>query len=260
MGRLAAAAALLMLLSSCAPSSDDAASLRSQAEVYSSRTAFAWENLSTFRIRGNARLDGESLVARGPFVLWGDPHEVLLRGDFYGPDGRPVVSLRGDTSGLTVYLPQEEYAFFTPIGLQAGEGTIRTRDLIFLLRTGFPVMLESWQISDLADCGGGSVVWEFLADGDTMSLMMESGGLFPSVCSWGNGGFSIDAASPHDEYRAWPWKWTTSMDSNAVEIELTESGTRPVPAEGIWNMAVPFPPETLLYRPVWRPADSFMRR
>lgn len=259
MGRQAAAAALLLMLS-CAPYGTDPGSLRSQAEVYASRTAFAWENLSTFQLRGNARLDGESLVARGPFVLWGDPREVLLRGDFYGPDGKPVVSLRGDSTGLTVYLPQDEYAFFTPLGLQVGEGTIETRDLLFLLRTGFPMLLEPWQISDLVDCGGGSMAWEFRAGGDTMSLVMESGSLFPAACSWSNGGFSIVAASPHDEYRAWPWKWLTAINGNTVEIELTESGIRPVPGEGIWTMAVPFPPESIGSRPSWQPSDSLMRR
>lgn len=256
----AATAALLLILLACAPSDTTIDSLRSQAEVYASRTAFAWENLSTFQLRGNARLDGSNLVARGPFVLWGDPDRVLLRGDFYGPDGRPVVSVRGDSTGLTVYLPQDEYAFFSPLGLRAGEGTIRTIDVIFLLRTGFPRRLESWQIADLAEYGDGMVTWGFRAGGDTMSLAMEGNSLFPAVCEWGTGGFIIEGASPHDEYRAWPWTWITRIDRNVVEIELTEIHSRPVPVEGIWNLTIPVPVESIAVRPLWEPSDSLMSR
>jgi hypothetical protein len=261
MGLRVATAALMVLILSCGPSETTLDTLRSQTEVYSARVSFAWQNLSTFQLRGNARLDGSSLVARGPFVLWGDPERILLRGDFYGPDGKPVVSIVGDSTGLLVYLPQDEYASFAPLGLQAGGGTIRTADLIFLLRTGFPLRLEQWQIVDLAEYEEGRIIWSFrTAEDDTMTLAMESGYLFPGQCSWDGGTFTINSSSPHDEYRAWPWSWSTRIGDNVVDLELTDITITQVPWEGIWGMFIPVPVDSLEQAPVWFPSDTLMQR
>lgn len=254
--------ALPALILSCGTPRITEEALLTQSQVYASRASFAWENLGTFQLRGRARLDGTTLVARGPFVLWGDPDRVLVRGDFYGPDGKPVVSIRGDRSGMLIYLPQEEYASFMGEGLHNGGGAIPTEDLLFLLRTGFPLWMESWQISDLAEFEDGRILWRFMAgpDGNEMHLKMDRGNLFPSECRWDSGAFFIGGASPHDEYRAWPWRWNTVMGDNSVELELTEINMTSVPGEGIWSLFVPVPVDTLDPIPLWEPADPLMTR
>lgn len=163
---------------------------------------------------------------------------------------------------MLVYLPKEEYASFMREGLDNGAGVIPTEDLIFLLRTGFPLRMESWQISDLAEFENDRILWRFMAgsDDNVMNLKMDKGNLFPGECSWDSGAFFITTASPHDEYRAWPWRWTIFIGDNAVELELTEINTTSVPGEGIWSLFIPVPVDTLDEMPPWEPADTLMTR
>jgi len=228
--------------------------LNRQIDVYASRMAFAWENLSIFQIKGNARLQGSNLVARGPFVLWGDANDGLLRGDFYGPDGKPVVSVKGDSTGMLIYFPQDEYAGFMPGGLHIGGGTIPVIDVLYLLRTGYPIMMEAWEITGSASTADQEIQWAFCVSDtvDRMVLTMKSGSLFPNRCTWKSGNFLIHSASPHDEYNSWPWSWSTRISNNDVDIELTEINTTVVPSEGIWGMVVPIPVDTTDYIPPWR--------
>jgi len=225
-----------------------------QAELYAVRTAFGWEQLDVFQLRGNCRLDDRSLVARGRFVLWGSRRDSLLRGDFYGPDGRPVVSMMADSSGMTLYLPGEESAIFMPLGLATGTATLTTRNLIHLIRTGFPLDLEPWELSDGASYSGGLIKWElFAGTGDTLTVTLESDRLFPSSSEWSEGALLVTGSSPHDEYSAWPWNWSTVINGSTLELELTQVDTDAVPWAGIWSMAVPVPIDTLLSTPVWQP-------
>lgn len=230
-------------------------SLIRQSELYASRIAFGWEKLDSFQLRGNAGLQGSNLVARGPFVLWGDADEGLLRGDFYGPDGRPVVSVNGDSTGILIYMPQDEYAVFMPGGLRAGEGTIPVIDLIHLLRTGYPLVMEAWEIAGSASVSGESIQWVFCASdtADRMVLSMENGDIFPSECVWKTGEFTIEASSPHDCYNAWPWSWSTRINDSAVDLELTEINSSAVPWGGIWELTVPIPVDTVDSAPLWQP-------
>ncbi|MBD3278189.1 MAG: hypothetical protein GF388_07815 [Candidatus Aegiribacteria sp.] len=199
-------------------------------------------------------MEGESLVARGPFVIWGDAEAVLIRGDFYGPDGKPAVSLNGDSSGITVYLPGEETAFFFPRGIRAGGGTLSTEDLVFLLRTGYPVMSPSWGITDNVSAAAGMLTWSFITDDSvhSMALRMKPDHLFPEECLWHDGGFAINGASAHDEYRSWPWNWSVQFNETEVSIELTELDTEAEPWESIWSMNVPVPVDTVAKAPLWR--------
>ena len=237
-------------------------SLIRQSELYASRIAFGWEKLGTFQLRGAARLEGSNLVARGPFVLWGYAEEGLLRGDFYGPDGRPVISIKGDSTGMLIYMPQDEYASFMPGGLRVGGGTIRVIDLVHLLRTGYPLVMEAWEITGSASVSGESIQWIFCVSDtvDRMVLSMEDGDLFPSECEWKNGEFTIIASSPHDEYNSWPWSWSTRINDSAIELELTDINTSAVPWGGIWEMIVPIPIDTLDYAPIWQPEFQPDRR
>lgn len=230
-------------------------SMLRQSELYASRIAFGWEKLVSFQLRGTARLEGSNLVARGPFVLWGHAEEGLLRGDFYGPDGKPVISIKGDSTGMLIYMPQDEYASFMPGGIRVGGGTISVIDLVHLLRTGYPLVMEAWEIAGSASVSGERIQWVFCVSDsiDRMVLSMEDGGIFPSECEWKNGEFTIKASSPHDEYNSWPWSWNTRINHNAVELELTEINTSVVPWVGIWEMRVPIPIDTLDFAPFWQP-------
>lgn len=256
------ATAIFLILTSCGLHTVSREDLLRQSEIYASRISFGWRNLSCFQLRGNARLQGSNLIARGPFVLWGRVQDSLLRGDFYGPDGRPVASVRGDTSGILIYLPQDEYASFMPGGLQVGSGTIRTVDLIYLLRTGFPICLESWMICNGSRIEDGSIHWSFLIPDSQkhMCLSMDSGDLFPYGCFWDSGEFEITASSPHDEYKAWPWGWIIDINGDLVSLELTEINSDAVPWEGIWEMIVPIPIDTLHSTPFWQPSWEILER
>jgi len=236
--------------------------LNRQIELYASRIAFAWENLDSFQMKGNARLQGSNLVARGPFVLWGNAEEGLLRGDFYGPDGKPVVSIKGDSTGMLIYFPQDEYATYMTGGLHIGGGAISVVDLIHLLRTGYPIMMEAWEITGSAFTAGEEIQWVFCVSDtvDRMVLTMKSGSLFPSKCIWKSGNFMIHSTSPHDEYNSWPWSWSTRINNSDVDIELTEINTTVIPSEGIWGMIVPIPIDTIDYIPPWRPEASIFIR
>ncbi len=252
--KTALAALLMFFFISCGTITVE--SLNRQSELYASRIAFGWENLESFQLRGNARLQGSNLVARGPFVLWGDADEGLLRGDFYGPDGRPVVSIKGDSTGMLIYMPQDECAIFMPGGLRAGGGIIQTIDLIHLLRTGYPLVMEAWEITGSASVTNEQIQWLFCVSDttDRMVLTMENGNIFPSECKWKSGEFMIQGSSPHDEYNAWPWSWSTRINDSAVDLELTEINTTAVPWEGIWMMTVPIPVDTVDCIPLWQPA------
>ncbi|NOQ22930.1 MAG: hypothetical protein GQ565_09845 [Candidatus Aegiribacteria sp.] len=247
------AAFSMCILLSCGTVTQE--SMLRQSELYASRIAFGWEKLGSFQLRGNARLQGSNLVARGPFVLWGNAEEGLLRGDFYGPDGRPVVSVKGDLTGMLIYMPQDEYASFMPGGLRAGAGIISVIDLLHLLRTGYPLVMEAWQITGSASVSGERIQWIFCVSDtmDRMVLSMESGDIFPFECKWKTGEFTIGASSPHDEYNSWPWIWSTLINDSAVDLELTEINTSVVPWEGIWEMTVPIPVDTLDSVPFWQP-------
>ncbi|MCD4847065.1 MAG: hypothetical protein K8R76_02610 [Candidatus Aegiribacteria sp.] len=263
--RIAAAASLFLILfisPSCGLHTVTRDSLQSQSEIYASRISFGWGNLDCFQLRGNARLQGSNLVARGPFVLWGSTLDNLLRGDFYGPDGSPVLSMNGDSTGILIYMPQDDYAVFMPGGLQTGSGTITTEDLIYLIRTGFPLLLEAWMIADGAKVDNGIIEWFFTVPDsmEYMHLSMYSGDMFPSICIWDSGRFEITASSPHDEYRAWPWKWILSINSNSVSIELTSINSSAIPWEGIWEMIVPIPVDTLCSSACWQPGWNIPQR
>jgi len=245
----------LPLLLSCGHAAVTETEMLAQAELFGTRASFMWQNTDVFQIRGNCRLEDASLVARGPFVLWGSAPDTLLRGDFYGPDGGPVVSLRADPTGMTLYFPEEGSALFTPIGLRTGDAVLPTIDLIHMLRTGFPMLLEPWMISDGAIASEGSVHWNFTSidESTLMTLTLQNGSLFPSVCFWSGGELRITAASSHDEYNAWPWKWETEIDGSTVELELTHVNAEAVPWEGIWNLTIPLPVDTIAAAAPWTP-------
>jgi len=214
---------------------------------YWARASFCWENLDHFQLRGRAKALGESLVAEGPFVVWGTRFPPRLRGDMYGPDGRPMVSFFCDTTGFLGYYPGEEAAFFQPGGLQAGGGILPILSLLSLLRTGFPVPPEHRVLAGLYDDG----VWRFAAAGDTATLVYD-GGLFPSSLLIGGIEVRVTRSSWHDEYQAWPGGWRVVTSSGSTEFTLSTIDVSTEPWDAIWVLRTPVPVDTLVPGLPWR--------
>jgi hypothetical protein len=246
---------VLLLLTSCGPALT-VEELRSSASLYAARMAFAWENLSVFQMRGRASVRDGNLLANGPFVMWGSLPDSLLRGDFYGPDGRPVLSIRVDRSGTLVYSPSDETALFCPGGIPVGGGSLPSTDLLHLIRTGFPLQLEQWQVADGAEVTGAGAEWRFSAAGcpDTLRVVLEPGDLFPELMEWDGGSAGITGSTWHDEFNAWPESWVLTVDGSGTVIEVTRLYSPAEPWEGLWNLCVPVPVDTLDVLPPWEPA------
>jgi len=227
------------------------------AEVssYSARVSFTWQNLQVFQMRGRARITGGNLLADGPFVLWGSKPDSLLRCDFYGPDGKPVVSIRIDSSGALVYFPGEESAIFSPEGLQVGDGSLPVSDFLHLIRTGFPLEMEQWQMCEGALTVHGTTLWSFCTPGsDSLLLHYDSSNLFPDRIVWNDGAASITGSTYHDEYSAWPESWLLEMDGNEIEVTITRLQSPAEPWDGLWELNVPVEIDTLAIQPPWRPS------
>lgn len=236
--------AFLPVLAGCAVRNGDSIEPETR---YWARAAFCWENLNHFQLRGRGRAVGESLVAEGPFVLWGTRFPPRLRGDMYGPDGRPVLSFFCDSLGFLGYFPGEEKAFFHPMGLRAGSGSLPVQSLLSMLRTGFPVPPEHWVLAELYQDGR----WLLQAAGDTAALEY-GGGLFPSRFIAGDIEALITRSSWHDEYQAWPGGWKIVTPYGTTEFTLSAIDVNTEPWEEIWLLRTPVPVDTMAVLPAWR--------
>lgn len=234
------------------------ASCSSTADRFASRCRSQWERTGVFLLTGRARVDGGDFLFEGRFALWGDAVEGRIRGDLCGPDGLPVLSWAVDSAGATLYMPREEAAFYHPGGLCAGGFHLPVYDLLFLVRTGFPVQMEAWQIVEGALCGGspGAVEWIFTAEDDTMSVALSPGSLFPGGISWPEGGASILSSSIHDEYQAWPASWRVESGTVMAVIEISSFNSPADPWSGLWLMEIPIPLDTVDATPALVPAWS----
>ncbi|NLP05599.1 hypothetical protein GX411_06590 [Candidatus Fermentibacteria bacterium] len=190
-------------------------------------------------ISGRARLDGGDLLAEGRFAFWGDAAGSLCRADFMGPDGRPLVSLAGDSTGMTVYMPRDERAWYSPGGIPLGGGVLGVRDLLFFTRTG--LLLETGQsdIVDGAEPFERGSRWLYLAGKDTLAATLEGRDLFPKTIEWAEGRIEILGTTPHDEYEAWPGRWSVETPEQKVFLEITRIETEAEPWPGLWTMTIP---------------------
>jgi len=214
---------------------------------YWARASFCWENLDHFQLRGRARALGESLVAEGPFVVWGTRFPPRLRGDMYGPDGRPMFSFFCDTTGFLGYHPGEDAAFFKPGGLPSGSGVFPVLSLLSLVRTGFPVPPEHRVLAELYDDG----VWRLEAAGDTATLTYD-GGLFPSSLVFGDIEVRVTRSSWHDEYQAWPGGWHVVTAYGSTEFTMSTIDVSTEPWDAIWTLRTSVPVDTLEPGTPWR--------
>lgn len=241
------------MLSSCARVYT-AEQVESAADRYAARATVAWQRTCVFLLTGRARLEGGNLLAEGRFAIWGDPLNSLLRCDFCGPDGRPVLSAAGDSSGVTLYYPRDEAALYVPGGLPVAGAVIPVRSVLFLLRTGMPVEMEHWVISTGVDLSGDGAEWLFAGIDDSVTVELSPGDIFPSSLSWNGGLLEPGGATPGDEYDAWPSTWIFRGDSLAVRAEISSVRNPAESWPGVWDLQVPVEVDTLRRCPPLAPA------
>lgn len=194
-------------------------------------------------------------MAEGPFVLWGDADVPLLRADFYGPDGLPVVSLRCDSSGALVYLPDEARATFYRGGFPLGPALVGCGDLVGLVRTGFPLDLPQWVLALGGRVAPPSVRWTLVSEpsgGDTVTVTLGEGSAFPSL-SWKEGEAEVTSASPGDIYEAWPTSWRLRGPDQGLEMTVRSISRPQPPPESVWGLQVPVPVDTICMDASWVP-------
>jgi hypothetical protein len=176
-----------------------------------------------------------------------------------GPDGRPAISLGGDSAGVTVYFPREGRAFYCPGGLEMAGARIPVRSLLYLVRTGMPMELEQWQISTGWTQINSVVRWAFVTPSDTMFVTLSPEDLFPSSIEWEDGALLAGGATPGDEYSAWPDFWRLDLDSLAARAEIVSIDEPAEPWPSVWQLAVPVPVDTLPLLPLLVPAWDIPR-
>lgn len=232
----------------------------SLAAEYAARTGVRWERTAVFLLSGRARVDGGDVLFEGRFALWGSASDGLLRGDLCGPDGRPVVSWLGDRSGLTIYLPGEEKAVFHPGGASLAGFRISCTDLLHLMRTGFPLLMESWQIAPGGGAAGSVVEWEFAGGRDTLRVRLHPGDEFPREIDWPAGSIRIDASSPQDIYDSWPSGWRFDAGGVTVVASVNSISTDAEPWDGLWSLSIAVPVDTAGPLPPLEPAWDILQR
>ena len=224
-----------------------------ETDFYIARAALGWQRLLVFRMTGQARLTGTNLVSRGRFILWGDRNRELIRADFFGPDGRPVLSIRGDSLGFSIYYPREEQAIYSPGGFPLGSGIISSSDFLFAARTGFPLNLEQWIIDLGKNITESELTQWFLTSGaDTMCVEYRCGFLFPRKWITGEGSIEIRSSTPGNEFDSWPAIWILETESMEAEIEIIEIRSPVEDWPELWDLSIPVVIDTLDYLPDWK--------
>lgn len=168
-----------------------------------------------------------------------------MRADFCGPDGSPLVSFLGDSSGALFYYPDRSEAFFFPGGIPLETGFVTVNALISLIRTGFPAVPVHWALTETCDTLGTSLAWHLTSTGtDTLTVVLEGGKLFPVVTA-GDTRLEATATSWHDEFNAWPLEWLLTSPSLQVILRIRSIDTDTSPPEIAWTLTVPVPVDTV---------------
>ncbi len=136
-------------------------------------------------------------------------------------------------------MPRDERAWHSPGGIPLGGGVLRVRDLLFLARTGLPLETGQADLVDGAEPAERGSRWLYLAGEDTLSATLEGRDLFPGTIEWAGGRIEILGTTPHDEYEAWPGKWSVETPEQKVFLEISRIETEATPWPGLWTMTIP---------------------
>ncbi len=231
----------VLLLAACGNITVDPLELVSD---YSASAAWKWQNTDTFILRGRARLQGENQVFSGPFILLASSTMGRIRADFCGPDGSPLLSLNGDSTGFMFYYPQRTSAVFSPGGLPVNNGLLRVNAVISLIRTGFPLVPVSWEMAETYhESNDGNIVWDLVSGTGSMEVTLKPGDIFPAVES-GDTRLEVTAASWHQSFSAWPMEWLFSSPSLSVVAKLRSFDEVEAGGQN-WELILPVIPDTL---------------
>ena len=217
------------------------------ASEFAASAAWKWQNTRCFILRGRARIQGRNQVFSGPFILLASVSPPVIRGDFCGPDGSPTVSIRGDSTGFTVYHPGESQAVFYQEGLPVNDGLLDVNAVISLLRTGYPDIPVHWVMADAFDPGeNGSLSWTFASptSSEPMTVNLEPGDLFPSTAA-GPTTLSVTASSWHDAFRAWPLEWLLDSPELGLVVRVRSIEEEENLEPERWMITVPVPVDTV---------------
>ena len=185
-----------------------------------------------------------------------------MRADFYGPDGLPVASLRCDSTGALIYLPDDRQATYYPGGFPLGDALVGCRDILGLVRTGFPLRLPQWVMVEGGALETPLVVWSLESrPGGTpaMSVVLSPGSLFPAL-RWPGGSLEVTSAGPGDVFEAWPTSWQLAADGNQLSLNIRAIRTPDTAPDPVWTLQVPVPVDTVRLGRRWDPAWRIPRR
>lgn len=243
LAKLCLLAVSIAILSSCGTVTGTPEELSSR---FSASAAWKWESTDEFILRGRARLQGENQVFSGPFVLIASRSALRIRADFCGPDGSPLLSLSGDSTGFLIYYPDQDSAYFFTGGLPMNDGLLAVNAVISLLRTGFPVIPVPWEMAETFEVTSQErIQWRFTSTGaDSLSVLLKNGDIFPSI-QCGEVSLEVKASSWHDAFIAWPMEWLLSSPSLGVVIRLRSIDTDPLASDTPWEIIVPVPVDTV---------------
>ncbi len=188
----------------------------------------------------------------GPFIVRASRTLQLIRADFCGPDGSPLLSILVDSLGSTVYAPDEGSALRISGGIPFGNALLGVNATISLMRTGFPwVPVQQEMMNSLF--GSEKNLWLFESgQGDSMTVVLHGDALLPSIESEGISLVPV-AASWHDRFRLWPLEWELVSENISLIMRIRSIDEVETCSEGSFQLIVPVPVDTLdIQMPSWR--------
>ncbi|PIE52126.1 hypothetical protein CSA37_08140 [Candidatus Fermentibacteria bacterium] len=239
---------LLTLLTGCAVNTGGDGET---ADSYSASAVWRWQNTNDFVLRGRARLQGESRVFSGPFIVRASRKLQLIRADFCGPDGSPLLSILVDSLGSTVYAPDEGTAYRVPGGFPFGNAALSVNAIISLMRTGFPCVPVQREMMNAISEQEKSLWFFESGQGDSMTVSLESGALLPCIESE-DISLSPVAASWHDRFHLWPLEWELVSENISVIMRIRSIDEFENLTEGSFQLIIPVPVDTFAVQmPLW---------
>ncbi len=213
---------------------------------YAARASWQWQSTDHFFIRGRARLEGKNQLFSGPFLLLASKESAFVRADFYGPDGSVLLSFLLDSTGCLIYQPREVQAYYFTGGIPFGHGLLGVNAVISLIRTGFPIVPESWKIVASADTSSTREIrWAFFADeSDSAFTVLQNTELFPSFVT-DSFSVSVSSTSWHDAFNAWPMEWSLRSPSINAILRYRSIDTDTEPDESVQYLQIPIAIDTI---------------
>lgn len=211
---------------------------------YAAEASWKWQGTESFLLRGRARLHGLNQVFSGPVFIRASVPLGILRADFCGPGGGPLLSVRADSNGTLIYLPEEGDAWYHAEGTPFGSGSLGVNALLSMVRTGYPAVPEHRVLTETCDTLATHPSWAFTNFMEDSMLVVLDGDIFPSVFT-GETVVRVTASSWHDRFNAWPLEWHLISGDMDIRVRLNSIDVSPEQSSSVWELSVPVPIDTL---------------